>query len=143
MPYLPSNPKAYPTTIDCTHSPALHFLAHIYACILGGQPAPGHQIAKGQNKNTINKIQGTTRANSLTTASPGYSNTVNAQENDFKFNLTKVMESFKVEMNKFLKEIQENTTKLVKEMNQTIQDLKTETEHLRKYKIRESWRCKT
>ena len=44
-----------------------------------------------------------------TTASPGYFSIVEAQENDFKSNLVKVIDAFKEEMNKSFKEIQENT----------------------------------
>jgi hypothetical protein len=46
-----------------------------------------------------------------TTASPGYPNRPEAQENDLKSNLIKMIEAFKEEMNKSLKEIQENTIK--------------------------------
>ena len=46
-----------------------------------------------------------------TTASPGYFSIVEAQENDFKSNLVKVIDAFKEEMNKSFKEIQENTIK--------------------------------
>ena len=45
------------------------------------------------------------------TASPGYPNTVEAQENDLKSNLRKMIVAFKGEMNKSLKGIQENTVK--------------------------------
>ena len=42
------------------------------------------------------------------TASPGYSNIAEVQENDFKSNLLKMIEAFKEEISKSLKEIQEN-----------------------------------
>ena len=44
----------------------------------------------------------------------------------------KIVEAFKKEMNKFLKEIQENIIKQVKEMNKTVQDVKMETEAIKK-----------
>lgn len=46
-----------------------------------------------------------------TTASPGYSNIDEAQENDLKSNLMKMIESLEVEINKSFREIQENTNK--------------------------------
>jgi hypothetical protein len=51
------------------------------------------------------------------TTSPGYPNTAEAGEDDFKFTIIKMIEVFKEEMNKFLKEIQENAIKQVKEIN--------------------------
>lgn len=42
------------------------------------------------------------------TASPGYPDTPEAEESDFKSNLMKMIRIFKVETNKHLKEIQEN-----------------------------------
>ena len=63
-----------------------------------------------------------------TTASPGYPSTAEAQENDLKSNLIKMIEAFKEEMNKSLKEIQENTIKQVKEMSKAVKDLKVEIE---------------
>jgi NADH/NAD ratio-sensing transcriptional regulator Rex len=51
---------------------------------------------------------------------------------DLKPNLMKIVEAFKKEMNKFLKEIQENIIKQVKEMNKTVQDVKMETEAIKK-----------
>ena len=51
---------------------------------------------------------------------------------DLKPNLMKIIEAFKKEMNKFLKEIQENIIKQVKEMNKTVQDVKMETEAIKK-----------
>ena len=50
-------------------------------------------------------------------------NTGEAQEDNLKSNLLKIMENFKEEMNKSLNEIQENTTKQAKEMNKTVHDL--------------------
>lgn len=81
------------------------------------------------------------------TTNPGYPNETEAQEEDFKFNLMKLIKAFKEEMNKFLKEIHENTfkqakalkeeankhkeiqeniVKQVKDMNKTVQVLKRE-----------------
>lgn len=77
-------------------------------------------MIEGQHKNTINKSQGNMAPSehSYTTAtSPGYPNKTEAQENELKCNLTKLIGTFKEEINKFLKEIQENTIKQVKEMN--------------------------
>jgi hypothetical protein len=45
--------------------------------------------------------------------SPGYPTTTEAQENDFKSNLIKMIEAYKEEMNKFLKQIHENTIQQV------------------------------
>jgi hypothetical protein len=78
------------------------------------------QMVKGQYKNTINKSQGNMgppEPSYGTTASPGYSNTAEAQENDLKSNLMKMIEAFKEKMNKSLEEINENTIKQVKKMN--------------------------
>ncbi|KAL6068077.1 hypothetical protein STEG23_001430 [Scotinomys teguina] len=44
-----------------------------------------------------------------TTASPEYSNKAEAQENDFKTNLKKMLEALNEEMNESPKEIQKNT----------------------------------
>lgn len=49
-----------------------------------------------------------------TTASLGYPNTTKTEENDPKFNLIEMIDTFKGEMNKSLKEIQKNTTKQLK-----------------------------
>ena len=46
-----------------------------------------------------------------TTASPGYSNTGEARENNLKTNFMEMREVFKEEMNKSLKAIQENINK--------------------------------
>ena len=87
------------------------------------------------------------------TTNPGYPNETEAQEEDFKFNLMKLIKAFKEDMNKFLKEIHENTfkqakalkeeankhkeiqeniVKQVKDMNKTVQDLKGEIEVTKK-----------
>ena len=49
-----------------------------------------------------------------TIASPKYSNTTEAQENDLETNLMKMIEVLKEEMNKPFKEIQENPNKQLK-----------------------------
>ena len=67
-----------------------------------------------------------------TTASPGYPNTTEAQENDLKSNLIKMTEAFKEMMNKSLKALKENAIKQVKEINKTAQDLNVETEAIKK-----------
>lgn len=65
------------------------------------------------------------------TASPGYPNTTQAQENDLKSNLIKMTEAFKEQMNKSLKEIQENTIKQVEvfkvETNESLKDIQENT----------------
>ena len=68
----------------------------------------------------------TSEASYPMTASPGYPNTVEAQENDLKSNLMKMIEAFKGEMNKSLKEIQGITTKYVNKINKIFQGLKME-----------------
>ena len=68
-------------------------------------------MAKGPQKNTINKSQGNMAPSEHsypTTPSPGYPNTTKTQENDLKSNLIKMIEAFKEESNKYLNEIQEN-----------------------------------
>lgn len=52
------------------------------------------------------------------TTNPGYPNETEAQEEDFKFNLMKLIKAFKEDMNKFLKEIHENTFKQVKALKE-------------------------
>jgi hypothetical protein len=76
-------------------------------------------MAKDQHKNTINKSQANIappEASYPTTASPGYPNTTEAQENGLKYNLIKILEAFKEEINMFLKtnkqtNTQENTNR--------------------------------
>ena len=77
-------------------------------------------MTKGQSKNTVNSSQGN-KAPPLepsypTTTSPGYSNTVEAQEKDLKPNLT-IIDMLIEEMNKFIKKSNPwNTKKEVKEI---------------------------
>jgi hypothetical protein len=55
-------------------------------------------MAKGQHKNKMNKNQGNmapTEPSCHITASPGYSNTTEAQENDLKSNFMTTIEAFK------------------------------------------------
>ena len=61
------------------------------------------------------------------TTNPGYPNETEAQKEDFKFNLMKLIKAFKKDMNKFLKEIHENTFKQVKA-------LKRKQINIKKYK---------
>ena len=61
-------------------------------------------MAKGPGKTTIYKSQGNVPPSELsyaTTASLGYPNTTEAQENDLKSNLIKMMEVFKEERSKY------------------------------------------
>ena len=70
-------------------------------------------MTRGQLKN-INNIQGNIaqpESSCRTTASPGYSNTAEAQENDLKLNFLKAREALKEEMNKSFKEIKEKKQK--------------------------------
>jgi hypothetical protein len=81
------------------------------------------------NKQQGSEQHGTFREHSyLTTATPGYPNTTQAQENDLKSNLIMIIDTFKEKINKSFKEIQQSTITQVKEMNDTIQDLKMEIE---------------
>lgn len=78
-------------------------------------------MLKEQHKNTINKTQGnmtSTEPSCPATTNPGYPNETEAQEEDFKFNLMKLIKAFKKDMNKFLKEIHENTFKQVKALKE-------------------------
>jgi hypothetical protein len=71
-------------------------------------------MAKGPRKKIINKSQGNLiplEHSYCTTASPGYPNAMETQENGLKSNLIKMIEAFKKKMNKPLQEIQENTIK--------------------------------
>jgi hypothetical protein len=77
-------------------------------------------MTKGSRKNTNNKSQGNMTPSEHSypiIASPRYPNSTEAQENDCKSNLIKMIESFKYEINKSLKEIQENAIKQVKKLN--------------------------
>jgi hypothetical protein len=91
------------------------------------------------------------------TASPGYPNKIEVQEDDLKSNLAKMIEPFEKEMNKSLRKIQENRLKQikvlfkeemneykeilenkikqVKDMNTTVQELKMEIEAMKKTQI--------
>jgi spore germination protein YaaH len=96
---------------------------------------PKTQITRGQYKNTFNNTQGNMALPEPSypiTAHPGYSNTVEAQENDLKSNLMKMIVVFKEQINKLLKEIQEYSIKQVKEMNKSVQDQRMEMDAIRK-----------
>ena len=61
------------------------------------------QVAKGQCENTEHKNQGNVALSAQsysTPASPGHLNTTEAQENDLKSNLMKMIEAFKEERKK-------------------------------------------
>ena len=51
------------------------------------------------------------------------------------------LKALKEETNKFLKEIQENTIKQVKELSKIVQELKKETETVKKTQREKPWRC--
>ena len=78
-------------------------------------------MPKGQCKNTINRNQDNIappESSYPATTNPGYPNETEAQEEDFKFNLMKLIKAFKEDMNKFLKEIHENTFKQAKALKE-------------------------
>ena len=80
-------------------------------------------MANGQHKNTINKIQGNIalpQPRHPITASSGYPNTDQVQENDFESNLMEMIEVFKEKISTSLKETQENTIEQMKEMKKTV-----------------------
>ena len=52
------------------------------------------------------------------TTNPGYPNETEAQEEDFQFNLIRMIDSFKEDMNKSHKEIHENTFKQAKALKE-------------------------
>ena len=67
-------------------------------------------MAKGKCRNITNRNQGNMAAseyNSLTTASPGYSNTPEKQDLDLKSLVMMLLEEHKKDINKSLKELQE------------------------------------
>ena len=72
------------------------------------------------------------------TASPGYPNTHEKQDNDLKSHLMKMIEAFKKNINNSLKEIQENTIKQVKELNKMVQELKMEIEIIKNLSIKKA-----
>ena len=55
---------------------------------------------------------------SYPTTNHGFPNETEAQEEDLKSNLIKMIEAFREDMNKSLKEIQKNTFKQVKALNE-------------------------
>jgi hypothetical protein len=111
----------------------------------------------GKLKNKRNRIQGymvSSEPNSPTIPSPGYTITLEKQDSDITSLLMTMMEDFKKDVNNSLKEIQDktgkqvealkeetqkslkvlqaNTIKEAKEINKNIQDLKVETERIKK-----------
>jgi hypothetical protein len=99
-------------------------------------------MAGCKHKNRSNRNQGylaSSKPNSPSIASPGYTITPEKQDMDLKSliimmmmmedfkkeiqeNTGKQLEDFKEETQKCLRELQENTTKQVMELNKTIQD---------------------
>jgi hypothetical protein len=71
-------------------------------------------MVRGKCKNTNNRIQvylTSSEPSSLTTESPGYSNTMEKQDSDLESHLMIMIEGFKKDRNNPLKEIQVNTSK--------------------------------
>jgi hypothetical protein len=71
-------------------------------------------MSRGKSKNRSNRNQGylaSSKPNSLTIASPGYTITQEKQDMDLKSLLLMLMGDYKKEINNSLKEIQENTSK--------------------------------
>jgi DNA anti-recombination protein RmuC len=114
-------------------------------------------MVKGKRKNLTNRNQDhspSSEPSTLTSASPGYTNTPKKRDSDLKSylmmlvedikkginnsikeiqeNSAKEVETLKEETQKSLKELQENTTKQVMELNKNIQDLKREVETIKK-----------
>jgi hypothetical protein len=78
-------------------------------------------MARGKIKNRSNRNQGylaSSRLNSPTIVSPGYTITPEKQDTDPKSHLMMMMEDFKKEINSSLKEIQENTGKQLEALKQ-------------------------
>ena len=89
-----------------------------------------------------------------TTGRLDHTNPQKVEENDFKCNSTKMMETFKEEVknslkemeektnkkleeiNKSLKDTQENQEKTIEQVKETVQDLKTEIEVIKKTHLR-------
>jgi DNA anti-recombination protein RmuC len=91
-------------------------------------------MAGGKYKNTSNRNQGylaSSEPNSLTIASPGYTNTSEKQDSDLKSLLMMMIENFKKDINNSLKEIQENTGKqqeaLKEETQNSLKELQENT----------------
>ena len=81
-------------------------------------------MAKGKRKNLTNRNQehwASSEPSTLTTASPGYPNTLEKQDPDLKSYLMVVVEDFKKGINYSLKEIQENTAKQVEALKEEAQ----------------------
>jgi hypothetical protein len=67
-----------------------------------------NQMPKGQYKNTMIKIHGNMappEPSYLATINPGYPHETEAQEENLKSNLIKMIEAFKEDMNESLKKI--------------------------------------
>ena len=73
-----------------------------------------NQMERGKGKNISNRNQGyvaLSEPSSPTTASPGYTNTLEKQDSDLKSHLMMMINDFKKDMNNSLKEIQKNRGK--------------------------------
>jgi hypothetical protein len=81
-------------------------------------------MAKGKHKNLTNRNQdhwASLEPSTPTTVSPGYPNTTEKQDWDFKSYLIMVVEDFKKGISNSLKEIQENTAKQVEVLKEETQ----------------------
>jgi hypothetical protein len=91
-------------------------------------------MVRGKGKNISNRNQGylaSSEPNFPTTVSPGYPNTPEKQDLDFKSHLMLMIEDFKKDINNSLKEIQENTGKeldaLKEETQKSLKELQENT----------------
>jgi hypothetical protein len=81
-------------------------------------------MAKGKHKNLTNRNQdylASSEPSTPTTASPGYSNTLEKQNSDLKSYIMVLVENFKKSINNSLKEIQQNTAKQVEALKEETQ----------------------
>jgi hypothetical protein len=82
-------------------------------------------MEKGKHKNLTNRKQdhsAPSEPSTPTTVSPGYPNTEENQDLDFKSYLMVLVEDFKKSINNSLKEIQENTVKQVEILKEETQN---------------------
>jgi hypothetical protein len=85
-----------------------------------------YQMAKGKCKDLTNRNKDyfpSSEHNTATTASPGYPNTPEKHDSDFKTYLIMLVEDFKIEINNSLKEMQENTGKQVEALKEETQKI--------------------
>ena len=81
-------------------------------------------MSRGKGKNISNRNQGYLASpvpSSPTTASPGYSNTLEKQDSDLKSHLMMMIEDFKKDINNSLKKIQESIGKQVEAIKEETQ----------------------